>query len=67
MHGPANYLSKLMGVLFDMDQMIGKDFEAGLATLKTLAEATPAPPPAEAPAPDVAPQEPPAVSDASAS
>ncbi|PPE75561.1 polyketide cyclase [Solimonas fluminis] len=57
MHGPANYLSKLMGTLFDMDQMIGKDFETGLGTLKSLAElpATPA----------ENPQAPPAVSDAS--
>ena len=27
-----------MGIFFDMDQMIGKDFEAGLVNLKTLAE-----------------------------
>jgi uncharacterized protein YndB with AHSA1/START domain len=70
MHGPANYVSKLMDTLFDMDQMIGKDFEAGLATLKSLAEApveTPAAPPAgpatETPAsPAETPQDPPAIS-----
>jgi uncharacterized protein YndB with AHSA1/START domain len=38
MHGPSPYLSKLMGVLVDMDRMIGKDFEAGLANLKALTE-----------------------------
>lgn len=39
MHGPANLISKVMGVLFDMDKMVGGDFDAGLANLKTLAEA----------------------------
>ena len=38
MHGPAPFVSKLMGLLFDMDKMIGKDFEDGLANLKQLAE-----------------------------
>ena len=38
MYGPANFVSKLMGVFFDMDKMIGTDFEAGLANLKTIAE-----------------------------
>ncbi|MBK8162304.1 MAG: SRPBCC family protein [Gammaproteobacteria bacterium] len=38
-HGPSPYLSKLMGLFFDMDTMIGKDFEEGLASLKSLAEA----------------------------
>jgi hypothetical protein len=38
MRGPATYLSKLMSVFLDMDRMIGTDFEAGLAKLKTLAE-----------------------------
>lgn len=36
MEGPAPYLSKLMGLFFDMDEMIGKDFAAGLTRLKTL-------------------------------
>lgn len=36
--GPSPYLSKLMGIFFSMDEMVGKDFEAGLASLKTLAE-----------------------------
>lgn len=38
MHGPAPFLSKVMQVLMDMDAMIGRDFEAGLANLKTRAE-----------------------------
>jgi len=29
----------LMGVIFNMDGMVGKDFERGLANLKILAEA----------------------------
>jgi hypothetical protein len=38
MHGPANYMSKLIGVFINMDRMIGRDFEAGLANLKAVAE-----------------------------
>jgi Polyketide cyclase / dehydrase and lipid transport len=38
MRGPCSYMGKLMGLVCDMDKMIGKDFEAGLANLKTLAE-----------------------------
>lgn len=39
MHGPALFISKVMQVFFDMDRMVGADFEAGLASLKSLAEA----------------------------
>jgi hypothetical protein len=39
MSGPSPYISKIMQVFFSMDKMIGKDFEAGLAGLRTLAEA----------------------------
>ncbi|MGY4831468.1 SRPBCC family protein [Sphaerotilaceae bacterium SBD11-9] len=38
MHGPAPYVTKLMGLFVSMDSMIGKDFEAGLANLKTSTE-----------------------------
>lgn len=38
MYGPAPFMSKLMGTLFDMDKMIGKDFEIGLANLAKLTE-----------------------------
>jgi uncharacterized protein YndB with AHSA1/START domain len=38
MHGPAPFMSKLMQVFMNMDKMIGKDFEVGLANLKKLTE-----------------------------
>ncbi len=38
MHGPAPFMSKVMQVFMNMDNMIGKDFEIGLANLKRLAE-----------------------------
>ena len=38
MHGPAPFMSRLMQVFMNMDHMIGKDFEAGLANLKRLTE-----------------------------
>jgi uncharacterized protein YndB with AHSA1/START domain len=38
MHGPMPFLSKMICVFVNLDTMIGKDFEAGLANLKTLAE-----------------------------
>lgn len=38
MRGPNSSLSKVVGVFMNMDTMIGKDFEAGLATLKTQVE-----------------------------
>jgi uncharacterized protein YndB with AHSA1/START domain len=38
MHGPAPFITKLMGVFVSMDSMIGKDFEAGLANMKAAAE-----------------------------
>jgi hypothetical protein len=38
MHGPAVFMSKLMQVFMNLDHMIGRDFEAGLANLKKLTE-----------------------------
>ena len=38
MYGPNPYMSKVMTVFFDMDSMIGKQFETGLANLKAIAE-----------------------------
>ena len=38
MHGPTPFISKVMQVFVSMDTLIGKDFEAGLANLKTLTE-----------------------------
>jgi hypothetical protein len=37
-HGPSPFMSKVMGMVLNMDTMIGKDFEAGLADLKTISE-----------------------------
>ncbi|MEJ2816159.1 SRPBCC family protein [Caulobacter sp. CCG-8] len=38
MEGDSPFFFKLMDVLFSMDKMAGKDFETGLASLKTAAE-----------------------------
>ena len=38
MHGPARFLTRLIQVFMKLDHMIGKDFEAGLANLKTITE-----------------------------
>ena len=38
MHGPASFMSKVMQVFMNIDSMVGKDFETGLANLKTLTE-----------------------------
>ncbi|MFN4275143.1 MAG: SRPBCC family protein [Ferrovibrio sp.] len=38
MQGPAPFIAKVMQVFFDMDKMVGRDFEVGLASLKTMAE-----------------------------
>jgi uncharacterized protein YndB with AHSA1/START domain len=38
MRGPNLYIGKVMGIFVSMDRMIGKDFEAGLVNLKSVAE-----------------------------
>ena len=38
MSGPAPFMSKVMQVFMSFDRMIGKDFEAGLARIKSNAE-----------------------------
>jgi hypothetical protein len=38
MYGPQSYLCKVMSIFFSMDRMVGKEFEAGLANLKSIAE-----------------------------
>jgi hypothetical protein len=38
MVGAATYMTKLMSVFLNMDKMIGTDFEAGLASMKAVAE-----------------------------
>ena len=38
MFGPSPYMSKLMGIFFNMERMVGGQFEQGLANLRALAE-----------------------------
>jgi uncharacterized protein YndB with AHSA1/START domain len=38
MQGPSSFMAKLMHVFINMDKMVGKDFEQGLANLKNLTE-----------------------------
>jgi hypothetical protein len=38
MHGPAPFMNKMMQVFMNLDHMIGKDFEVGLANLKRITE-----------------------------
>jgi len=38
MQGSVPYLAKVMHVFIDVDKMVGNDFEAGLAKLKSVAE-----------------------------
>jgi uncharacterized protein YndB with AHSA1/START domain len=38
MHGPAPFMARIMHVFINIDNMVGKDFEVGLANLKRLAE-----------------------------
>ena len=38
MDGPSTFLTKVMGVFFNIDKMVGTDFEAGLANMKQVTE-----------------------------
>jgi len=38
MHGQVPYVAKIVHVFIDVDRMVGKDFEDGLANLKAIAE-----------------------------
>ena len=38
MHGPTPFMGKIMHVFINMDRMVGKDFDTGLANLKAIAE-----------------------------
>ena len=38
MEGASSFMFRLMGLFMNMDQMIGKDFDAGLANLKRIVE-----------------------------
>lgn len=38
MNGPNSFAGKVMSIFVDMDEMIGRDFEEGLANLKRISE-----------------------------
>ena len=38
MFGPSPFVSRLMGLVFNLDRMIGRDFEKGLANLRAVLE-----------------------------
>ena len=38
MDGPTPYVGKIIHLFVDMDRLVGRDFETGLANLKTVAE-----------------------------
>jgi hypothetical protein len=38
MEGRVPYFAKIIHMFFNMDRMVGQDFEVGLASLKALAE-----------------------------
>jgi uncharacterized protein YndB with AHSA1/START domain len=40
MEGPVPFLFKIMHLFFNMDKMVGNDFEKGLAEMKRVAEAS---------------------------
>ena len=39
MYGPSPFVSKLMGLVFNMDKLVGRDFEKGLANLQAALKA----------------------------
>jgi hypothetical protein len=38
MYGPSPFVSKLMGLVFSMDKMVGSKFDEGLSTIKAIVE-----------------------------
>ncbi|MEO8134256.1 MAG: SRPBCC family protein [Betaproteobacteria bacterium] len=38
MYGPSPFMAKVMGLVFNMDKMLGGQFDEGLSNLKVLAE-----------------------------
>jgi hypothetical protein len=38
MNGRVPYVAKILHVFINVDRMVGQDFEAGLASLKAVAE-----------------------------
>jgi carbon monoxide dehydrogenase subunit G len=51
MDGQSNFMFKAVGLFMNMDEMVGKDFEAGLSNLQRVAEAQAARSALTAPAP----------------
>jgi uncharacterized protein YndB with AHSA1/START domain len=49
MTGESNFVFKAIGLFMNMDEMVGKDFEAGLSNLQRVAEAAAKSPPGSAP------------------
>jgi hypothetical protein len=45
MEGSNGFVGKALSLFMDMDEMVGSDFERGLASMKTVAEADAAQPP----------------------
>ena len=41
LYGPQNFMMKVMSIFMNMDRMVGKDFDEGLANLKAQAEVEP--------------------------
>ncbi|HXA94928.1 MAG TPA: SRPBCC family protein, partial [Candidatus Dormibacteraeota bacterium] len=41
MAGRNNFMAKAVGLVMNMDRMIGREFEKGLARMKAVAEAAP--------------------------
>lgn len=38
MYGPSPFITRVMGVFMNMEKLVGRDFETGLANLKEIAE-----------------------------
>lgn len=66
MDGENSFGAKAMGLVMDMDHMIGKDFESGLTNLQAMAEAAAEAQRAAAAKPPEAPNAPAAVGEAAA-
>ena len=43
MDGQVPFVGKVLHLIFNMDKMVGQEFEAGLADLKSLTEKSPSP------------------------
>ena len=39
MYGPSPFISRLMGLVFNLDRMVGRDFEAGLGNMQRVVQA----------------------------